>query len=68
MTKLMRETIRTGIRAPGMQAILDQSPELKQLLRQRMQDFPEYEAFLQHFGTGVLAAIEDRCEDQRSVA
>lgn len=69
MTKVMRETVPTGAPVPGMQTLLDQSPELRQLLRQRMHDFPEYAAFLQHFGTGVLAALdEDRCEEQRSVA
>ncbi len=55
--------------APRMGAILDQSPALKQLIRQRMREFPEYGAFLQSYGTAVVDALnEDQPRDQRSVA
>jgi hypothetical protein len=45
--------------ARGMHSLLAERPEIGEILRARMQQFPEYAAFLASYGTGVLAALAE---------
>lgn len=45
--------------ARRMRSLLADRPDVKELLRSRMEQFPEYAAFVRNYGTGVLAVLED---------
>lgn len=44
--------------AKKFHAYLDTYPEARNILQQRLKDNPDYEAWLQQFGKGVLSGLD----------
>ena len=47
-----------GLEKNRLERFLDASPGVRDAIRQRVSEYPEYRGWLQQFGTGLLNAVE----------